>query len=204
MRMLTSSSRCDAVIAAIDVANAADPNIIEFEGQAEPAELVYGRRMSATLARMAPHASEPLRIAARGQHIERWRLARKSYPDGRAGYLRWRKDAKEIHARRLGDIMANAGYGAGDVDRVGALVRKERLKLDAEAQLLEDVVCVVFLEHYLTPFMAKTEPAKLPGILAKTWKKMSDFGHAEALKLNVPPDVLRLLEQGLAEMRGEN
>ena len=202
--MLTSNSRYDAVIAAIDVANAADPNSVASEGPAEPAELVYGRRMSATLARMAPDASEPLRIAARGQHIERWQLARKSYPEGRAGYLRWRKDAKELHARRLGDIMAEAGYGAGDIERVGALVRKEKLKLDAEAQLLEDVVCVVFLEHYLTPFMAKTEPAKLPGILAKTWKKMSDFGHAEALKLNVPPDVLRLLEQGLAEMRGEN
>jgi len=202
--MLTSNSRYNAVIAAIDVANAADPNIIEAEGQAEPAELVYGRRMSATLARMAPDPSEPLQIAARGQHIERWRLARKSYPEGRAGYLRWRKDAKELHAQRLGDIMAQAGYGAGDIDRVGALVRKERLKLDAEAQLLEDVVCVVFLEHYLTPFIAKTEPAKLPGILAKTWKKMSDFGHAEALKLNVPPQVLRLLEQGLAEMRAGN
>jgi hypothetical protein len=202
--MLTSSSRYDAVIAAIDAANVADPNLIEVEGQAEPAELVYGRRMSATLARMAPDASEPLQIAARGQHIERWRLARKSYPEGRAGYLRWRKDAKEVHARRLGDIMAEAGYGAGDIDRVGALVRKERLKLDPEAQLLEDVICVVFLEHYLPPFMAKTEPAKLPGILAKTWKKMSDFGHAEALKLNVPPQALRLLEQGLAEMRGEN
>ena len=202
--MLTSSSRYDAVIAAIDAANVADPNLIEVEGQAEPAELVYGRRMSATLARMAPDASEPLQIAARGQHIERWRLARKSYPDGRAGYLRWRKDAKEVHAQRLGDIMAEAGYGAGDIDRVGALVRKEKLKLDPEAQLLEDVVCVVFLEHYLPPFMAKTEPAKLPGILAKTWKKMSDFGHAEALKLNVPPQVLRLLEQGLAETRAEN
>jgi Domain of unknown function (DUF4202) len=202
--VLTSSSRYDTVIAAIDVANAADANIIEADGRAEPAALVYGRRMSATLARMAPDASEPLRIAARGQHIERWRLARKSYPEGRAGYLRWRKDAKELHARRLGDIMAAAGYGAGDIDRVGALVRKEKLKLDAEAQLLEDVVCVVFLEHYLTPFMAKTEPAKLPGILAKTWKKMSDFGHAEALKLSVPPQVLRLLEQGLAEMRAEN
>jgi hypothetical protein len=200
--MLTSSSRYDAVIAAIDVANAADPNIIAAEGQAEPAELLYGRRMSATLARMAPDASEPLRIAARGQHIERWRLARRSYPEGRAGYLRWRKDAKELHAQRLGDIMAQAGYGVGDIDRVGALVRKEKLKLDPEAQLLEDVVCVVFLEHYLAPFMAKTEPAKLPGILAKTWKKMSDFGHAEALKLNVPPQVLRLLEQGLAETRG--
>jgi uncharacterized protein DUF4202 len=202
--MLTSNSKYDAVVAAIDVANAADPNVIESGGQAEPAELVYGRRMSTTLARMAPGASEPLRIAARGQHIERWRLARKSYPDGRAGYLRWRKDAKELHARRLGDIMAQAGYDTGDVDRVGALVRKEKLKLDPEAQLLEDVVCVVFLEHYLAPFMAKTEPAKLPGILAKTWKKMSDFGHAEALKLSVPPHVLRLLEQGLAEMRGEN
>jgi hypothetical protein len=202
--MPTSISRYDAVIAAIDIANAADPNIIESEGQAEPAELVYGRRMSTTLARMAPDASEPLRIAARGQHIERWQLARKSYPDGRAGYLRWRKDAKELHARRLAGIMAEAGYGPADVDRVGALVRKERLKLDPEVQLLEDVVCVVFLEHYLTPFMAKTEPAKLPGILAKTWKKMSDFGHTEALKLNVPPQVLRLLEQGLAEIRAEN
>jgi hypothetical protein len=202
--MLTSNSRYNAVIAAIDAANAADPTIIEAGERAEPAELVYGRRMSATLARMAPDASEPLQIAARGQHIERWRLARKSYPEGRAGYLRWRRDAKELHAGRLGDIMAQAGYGAGDIDRVGALVRKERLKLDPEAQLLEDVVCVVFLEHYLTPFMAKTEPAKLPGILAKTWKKMSDFGHAEALKLNVPPQVLRLLEQGLADMRAEN
>jgi Domain of unknown function (DUF4202) len=201
--MLTSNSRYDAVIAAIDVANAADPNIIESDGQAEPAELVYGRRMSATLARMAPDASEPLRIAARGQHIERWRLARKSYPDGRAGYLRWRRDAKEAHARRLGDIMAQAGYGTGDIERVGTLVRKEKLKLDPESQLLEDVVCVVFLKHYLAPFMAKTEPAKLPGILAKTWKKMSDLGHAEALKLSVPPQVLRLLEQGLAEMRGD-
>jgi Domain of unknown function (DUF4202) len=204
IRMPNLGSRYDAVIAAIDAANSADPNVMEVEGHPEPAERLYGQRMSATLARMAPHASEPLRIAARGQHIERWRLARKSYPDGRAGYLRWRKDAKEIHARRLGDIMANAGYSAGDVHRVGALVRKERLKLDAEAQLLEDVVCVVFLEHYLTPFMAKTEPAKLPGILAKTWIKMSDFGHAEALKLNVPPDILHLLEQGLADMRGEN
>ena len=201
--MLTSS-RYETVIAAIDAANAVDPNSIESEWQPQPAELVYGQRMSATLARMAPAPSEPLRIAARGQHIERWRLARKSYPDGRAGYLRWRKDAKELHARRLGDIMAEAGYDAGEVERVGALVRKEKLKLDPEAQLLEDVVCVVFLEHYLAPFMAKTEPAKLPGILAKTWKKMSDFGHAEALKLSVPPQVLRLLEQGLAEMRGEN
>jgi Domain of unknown function (DUF4202) len=200
--MLTGS-RFEAVITAIDAANGADPNSIEVEGQRQPAELVYGRRMSATLARMEPAASEPLRIAARGQHIERWRSPRKSYPDGRAGYLKWRKDLKDVHAQRLGEIMAGADYGAGEIARVSALVRKEKLKLDPEAQLLEDVVCVVFLEHYLASFMAKTEPSKMPGILAKTWRKMSDFGHAEALKLDVPPQVMRLLEQGLAEIGDE-
>ena len=82
-------------------------------------------------------------------------------------------------------------------------MRKEKFKVDPEAQLLEDVVCVVFLEHYLSPFMAKTESAKLPGILAKTWRKMSKRGHEHARKLEVPPDVMRLLEQGLAEMRKE-
>src|SRR4030095_8503227 len=200
--MLTGS-RYEAVIAAIDAANAADPNSIDAEGQRQPAELVYGRRMSATLARMAPAASEPLRIAARGQHIERWRSPRKSYPDGRAGYLKWRKDLKEVHAQRLGEIMAGAGYEAGEIERVGALVRKERLKLDTEAQLLEDVVCVVFLEHYLAAFMAKTDAAKMPGIVAKTWRKMSDFVHSEALKLDVPPQVMCLLEQGLTEIGTE-
>ena len=200
---MLKGSRCDSVIAAIDTANAADPNSIEVDGQRQPAELVYGRRMSATLTRMAPTASEPLRIAARGQHIERWRSPRKSYPDGRAGYLKWRKDLKDVHAQRLGEIMADAGYEASEIARVGALVRKEKLKLDREAQLLEDVVCVVFLEHYLAAFMAKTEPSKMPGILAKTWRKMSDFGHAEALKLGVPPQVMRLLEQGLAEIGAE-
>jgi hypothetical protein len=202
-RMLPSDSRFEAVIAAIDAANAVDPNTIEIGGRAEPAELVYGRRMTATLARMAPDASEPLRIASRGQHIERWRLSRKSYPEGRAGYLKWRLDAKEMHARRIGTIMADAGYEPPDIARVGALMRKDKFKLDAEAQLLEDVVCVVFLEHYLSPFMAKTEPTKLPSILSKTWRKMSERGHEHALKLDVPAEVLRLLEQGLAEMRNE-
>jgi hypothetical protein len=197
------SSRFEAVIAAIDAANAADPTTIETQGRAEPAELVYGWRMTETLARIAPDASEPLRIAGRGQHIERWRFPRKSYPEGRAGYLKWRQDAKEMHAQRLGAIMTDAGYEPADIARVGALVRKEKFKLNPEAQLLEDVICIVFLEHYLMAFMAKTPPAKLPGILAKTWRKMSEIGHEQARKLDVPPEVLRLLEQGLANTRNE-
>jgi hypothetical protein len=199
--MREDGKRLTDVIAAIDAANALDPNTIEVDGEPQPAELVYGRRMSETLARLAPHASEQLRIAARGQHIERWTSPRASYPAGRVGYLKWRKDLQGFHARRIGDIMMAAGYNAGDVERVGALVRKERLKLDPDAQMIEDVACVVFLEHYLGDFLAKTGEEKLAGILAKTWNKMSPLGRDEARKLALPAPAPRLLEEGLARLR---
>jgi hypothetical protein len=199
--MSQDSARIEDVIAAIDAANARDPNTVEVDGRSEPAELVYGRRMSATLARLAPAASAALRIAAHGQHIERWTSPRRRYPDGRVGYLRWRKELQDFHARRVGEIMAASGYEAGAIARVGALVRKERLKADAEAQLLEDVACVVFLEHYLADFLRKTDQDKLAGILAKTWNKMSPLGREEARKLSLPPPVPALLEQGLARLR---
>src|SRR5262249_54707636 len=199
--MLQTDTRLAAALAAIDAANACDPNTIEVDGRREPAELIYGRRMSEMLAGMAPDASEHLKIAARGQHIERWTSPRKSHPDGRAGYLAWRNALKAYHAKRLGEIMTAAGYGSDDIARVGSLVRKERLKLDAEAQMLEDVVCVVFLAHYVGSFMAKTDDDKLAGILAKTWHKMSERGHRHALNLKLPPEIPPLLEQGLARLR---
>jgi hypothetical protein len=137
----------------------------------------------------------------RGQHIERWTSPRKNYPEGRIGYLKWRKDLLEFHARRVGEIMAAEGFGPDDIARVGSLVRKERLKSDAEAQMLEDVACIVFLEHYLGDFMRKTEEDKLAGILAKTWNKMSPLGREHALRLALPARVPDLLRQGLAQLR---
>jgi hypothetical protein len=196
--MTDTDPRLAAALAAIDAANTCDPNRLEVNGRSEPAELVYGQRMSEALARLDPAASVHLQIAARGQHIERWTSPRASYPDGRAGYLKWRADLKEFHARRVGEIMAGAGFAEEDVARVGSLIRKERLKRDAEAQMLEDVVCVVFLEHYIDGFMAKTDAAKLPDILAKTWAKMSALGHEHALKLKLDPAIPKLLEEGLA------
>ena len=193
--------RFAAVIADIDAANACDPNHVEIDGRPEPVELVYGRRMSETLARMAPDASEHLRIAARGQHIERWTSPRTGYPQGRQGYLSWRKHLREFHARRVGEIMAAAGYHADDIARVGSLIRKERLKSEAAAQLLEDVVCVVFLQHYLAGFIGKTSEEKLTGILAKTWNKMSPLGHEHALKLSLSPGGAALLARAIPPSR---
>src|SRR5215510_2338621 len=105
--MSTLISRYDAVIAAIDTANAADPNAIEVEGQRQPAELVYGRRMNTTLARMAAAPSETLRNDARVQHGERGERQRSTcWPRAaiRSGYLKWRKDLKDVHAQRLCEI----------------------------------------------------------------------------------------------------
>jgi hypothetical protein len=194
---MTNPGRFAHVIAAIDNANARDPHMVQIDGRAVPAEMLYGHRMSDALAQMAPDASELLRIAVRGQHIERWTSPRTGYPPGRAGYLKWRNDLKEFHARRLGEIMAAAGYGPHDAARVGAIVRKERLRSDPEVQMLEDVVCVVFLKHYLADFMGKTDEAKLARILAQTWNKMSAQGHAHAGKLNLSPAALALLRRAL-------
>jgi hypothetical protein len=202
--MRNLGTRFDGVIAAIDAANGRDPKTADIDGRAVPAELLYGQRMSAALAMLAPDASELLRIAVRGQHIERWTSPRASYPAGRAGYLRWRSDLKDYHARRLGEIMAAAGYGPEDAARVSALVRKERLRTDPEAQTLEDAACIVFLAHYLEEFLGKTDAgdAKLARILAQTWNKMSAQGHAHAGRLDLPAHVLTLLKRGLDEMGG--
>lgn len=202
--MTDPDKRFGEVIAAIDNANSRDPNVVQIDGRTVPAELLYGQRMSDTLVRMAPDASEQLQIAVRGQHIERWTSPRSSYPAGRTGYLKWRNDLKEFHARRLGEIMAAAGYAPHDIARVGALVRKERLRSDPEVQMLEDVVCIVFLQHYLGDFMRKTDEAKLTRILAQTWNKMSAQGHAQVDTLDLPPIVPTLLKRGLEQARKQS
>jgi hypothetical protein len=187
------SNRLQCALFAIDEANARDPNL----EAGEPAELIYGRRMSEALAGFAPDASEPLQIAVRGQHIERWKSPRSAFPEGKAGYLAWRNAAKRRHAERLAEIMADCGYDAATIARVGALVRKERLRSDSEAQALEDVACLVFLSHYAENFAAKHPSEKVFDILIKTQRKMSPSGRAAGLDFGFPAPILALYRRGL-------
>lgn len=197
---LTSNSapRVVAAMAAIDAANADDPTIIRVDGAERPAEVVYGERMTTVLDRLYPDASEPLAVAARAQHIRRWTVPRESYPMDRTGYLRWRTDLKRKHAELAGDIMRTSGFDDAAIARTGSLIRKERLKQDAESQALEDVACIVFLEHYVDEFAAKHDDAKLISILRKTWAKMSPHGHQAALALSLSPRVADLVGRALA------
>jgi len=197
---MSPSDRFTDAIAQIDAANAADPNREAYEGREEPKELLYARRMSDWLMRLAPDASEELRLAARGQHICRWTIQRSSYAMDRAGYLHWRNECKGMHAEKLGEIMRDVGYEDAPINRAQSLVRKERLKADPETQLLEDVVCLVFLENYFAEFSRQHDDAKLIDIVRKTWKKMSPRGHQAALQLPLSPESKRIIEQALAPM----
>lgn len=155
-----------------DAANAEDPNL--DEGQ--PKELLYAQRMSAMLARFAPDAPESVQLAVRAQHIQRWETPRSSYPMDRQGYLQWRTGLYKFHAETAGRILQECGYDAATIERVQAAVGKKGLKVNAETQLLEDVTDLVFLEHYLTGFVAQHpdyDEAKWIEIIRKTWQKMS-------------------------------
>lgn len=190
--------RFDRAIARFDAANAEDPNREVVDGAEQPTALVYARRMTACLDRVQPGAPAPVRLAARCQHIRRWTVPRAEYPDGRDGYRRWRADLARFHAATAGAILREVGYDDAVVARVESLLRKERLKVDADVQLLEDVICLVFLEHYLAEFAPKHEEAKLLGVLRKTWRKMSDRGRAAALALDLPPALRALVERAVA------
>lgn len=181
----------------IDNANRQDPNRETDGGVDYPKELLYSERMSACLTEFAPEASEHLRIAARGQHIERWTSPRSNYPAGRTGYKQWRAELGLFHARRVGELMREAGYADDDIKRTQYLVQKRGLGRDPETQCLEDVICLVFIRHYLDDFVRKQDEEKMIDIIRKTWAKMSEQGQAAALKIPLSGTVKSLVERAL-------
>lgn len=184
------------VLADIDAANSNDPSLHhDADGNAVPGALLYGQRMSTELQRLfGDDVSDILKIAARGQHIERWKVARTDYPEGRAGYLTWRRDQARTHGERLGGLMDKAGYNADDCDRVGVLLRKEGLKRDPEVQMLEDTICMVFLKFYYAGFSEKHPYDKVADIVTKTARKLSQDGRDRVLKeFDLPEDLQKAI-----------
>lgn len=195
------SEQLERVLSLIDEANAQDPEMEDGTEGRQPRALVYGHRMSRWLDRLSPHASEELRIAARGQHIRRWEVARETYPATREGYLQWRTFLYRFHADHVAELMRHIGYAEQSIQRVGTLLQKRGIKTDPEVQMLEDVVCLVFLENYFADFVGvhDHDKGKLITIVRKTWAKMSGQGQQMALQLSFAPSVQILLEDALSE-----
>jgi len=184
--------KLNKVLDAIDTANAADPKSDpNAAGEMVPEALLYGQRMTEELNRLfGDDVSDVLKIAARGQHIERWKIQRGDYPEGRTGYLTWRRDQGRSHGERLGELMGLAGYDALECDRVGVLLRKEGLKRDPEVQMLEDVICMVFLKFYFAAFAEKHAFDKVVDIVAKTARKLSEGARNRVLlEFDLPEDL---------------
>ena len=177
-----------------DASNAEDPN---RDASGEPKELVYARQMSAWLDRIEPDAPDEVRLAVRAQHIRRWEIPRDSYPAGRSAYLAWRRNLGRFHADTAGAIMRDCGFDDDTVLRVQAIIRKERFKADRLAQLLEDVACLVFLDHYFAPFAKDQAEDSMVNILRKTWKKMSEAGRSAALEIEYSIACRALLDKAL-------
>jgi hypothetical protein len=198
--MIANPERYDKAIALFDAANAQDPNL--DEGQ--PKELLYARRMTDMIGRYAPEAGEVAHLAVRAQHIRRWTVPRSTYPLGKPGYFAWRTGLYRFHAETAGELMRQAGYDEVTVDQVMVAVGKQDIKTNPDTQLVEDVSCLVFIEHYMVGFAGQqpdyTEEKWL-GIIRKTWKKMSPAAHQFATSggIRLPDALVPLILKAVAE-----
>jgi hypothetical protein len=189
--------RYEAALARFDGENSRDPNTGVDAGISQPREWLYAQRLTKWVLQLCPDASEELRLAARCQHLCRWEIPRQSYPATRAGYLQWRATLKQFHAQKAGDILRETGYPDETIRRVQDLNLKKNFPGDPAARVLEDALCLVFLEFQFAALAAKSDDDKMINALRKSWGKMTEVGRAEALKLNQGPREKVLLERAL-------
>jgi hypothetical protein len=184
----------ETAIRRFDEENSRDPN--REDGQ--PRELLYAQRLTDWVLKLCPAAGEALRLAARCQHICRWQSPREAYPMTRPGYLKWRADLKKFHAQKSGEILRECGYDDVTIGRVQDLNLKKDFPANPEVRVLEDALCLVFLEFQLTALAIKTDDEKMINALRKSWEKMTEAARAEALKLSYGEREKSLIQRALA------
>jgi len=167
------SDRYGVATAAIDAANLDDPTSIIVRGERQPLALVHGRLAVEWVLTLHPEAPDEWLLAARAHHLRRWEVPRSQYPDGKAGYLRWKRDQRQRHGREVALLLIDVGYTADEVERVQALVRRDDLAGDAGSQAVEDAACLVFIETQLAEVSTKLDHDHLVDVIRKTAKKMS-------------------------------
>lgn len=195
--IIDNSDRLNNVIGHLHAAHQQDPNMESWEEGVYPAEWLYIQRITERLEIFEPNASNELVVAAHCQHLCRWEIDRKTFPEGRAGYYQWRNYLSEYQAMKAREIILEAGFEPDFADCVKKIVKKENIFSDPEAQTLEDVVCLVFLEYYLDEFMRDKSEESMATIILKTWNKMSERAHQEALKIKYSDAALPVLKKAL-------
>lgn len=192
---MSANEQLKKAYTAFDFYNSSDPNIEEYKGIVYSKECLYALRMTEKLHQFAPDSPEYLQLAARCQHIGRWEIPRNSYPMDRKSYLQWRSQLKVHHSLIAEKILTDCGYDSDIIEKVKFLLLKKQLHQNPDTQLLEDVICLIFIEYYLEDFASQHEDEKIIDIIKKTLKKMSPHGIEEAVKISVTDKVKGLIER---------
>lgn len=193
-----ADDRLRQAVEQIDAANREDPRTELVEGEQQPRELLFSRRVCAWVERLADRPSEALRLAARAHTIRRWRIPRDQYPKTNEGYHAWRSALADFHARETETILSDVGYDRGLIDRVTALITRANWPADREAKVLEDADCLVFLETKLQRYVDEWGEDKTVRILRSTVAKMTPEGKEFAQQLPLGEKVRRLVEQAMS------
>jgi hypothetical protein len=190
----------DAAFQAIDAANADDPNTIAARGRQRPKELAHAELAVEWVRRLVPEPSDALLLAARAHHVRRWEIPRSSEPDGRPGYLRWKRRLQQHHADVAGRVLTEAGVDPATVERVQAIVKKERLRSDPDVQALEDALCLVFVETQFGELSDQLGDDHMVEVVAKTLRKMTPAGREAALGLPLDDAAVRIVGLALEQL----
>ena len=192
-------SKLDKAFKLFDEYNKQDPHIITWNGIDYPAEYFYALQLYNWVKKLAPNASETLLLASRAQHIGRWKISRDTYPSGKAGYYKWRTEVAKFHAEIVNQLMQQAGYNEGTIKKVQHIILKEDLRKDEEVQVMENALCLVFLEFQYEDFITKHDDESVIRILRKTWNKMTEPGRVAALSLTYHERGKNLIMQAISK-----
>ena len=187
----------DHAFAVIDAANALDPNRLEWDGAPQPLALVQGQRATHWLLILDPAADAAPRLAARAHHVRRWTIPRQDYPAGRAGYLRWRRALRDIHRETVAELLAPLGVAPAVIAKVQGLVSKEGLGTDPAMQLVEDAVCLTFLETQFEGLADRLDHDRLVNAVRKTVLKMSPAAIELVAAVHLSPAARGALDDAL-------
>lgn len=184
-----------------DAYNQKDPHIFIWGDLSYPQEYFLAVKLYEWVLKLNPDANEELLLASRSQHIGRWEIPRESYPEGREAYLKWRKDLALFHAEKASSIMKEVGYNDEQIARVRQIILKQKLKVDADVQTMENALCLVFLEFQYEDFSPKYPAEKVVNILRKSLLKMDSHGHQFALALNFSEQGLHYINEALNSIK---
>src|ERR1044071_1316713 len=192
-------TRLEKAFELFDAYNRQDPHKIIWEGVEYPAEYFYALQLYNWVIKLEPNAGETLLLASRSQHIGRWKIPREQYPAGKSAYYKWRTDLAKFHAEIAGGLMWEAGYSPEETEAVQRIIRKEHIRTNPETQVMENALCLVFLQFQYDDFLKKHDDEKMNRIIQRSWAKMSQPGKDAALTLAYNDKGKYLIEKALGK-----